>query len=84
MPSGIPVYRMTREDVDRDRGSILRRLPVPPGQAVQYPYMVKVEGEGEYWVRSDGTASFYNYRTQGWEPPQVVDNKDVLSQIFGE
>lgn len=75
MPSGIPVYRMTREQVDLNRAGVLRRLPVPPGVTVEYPYMVKIEGEGEYWVKSDGTASFYSYKTQGWEPPELVENR---------
>lgn len=83
-PSGIPVYRMRREDVDLDRGSVLNRLPVPPGRTVTYPYMVKIEGEGEYWVRSDGTVTFYSYRAGRWEPPQVIDNRSLLSQMFGD
>jgi hypothetical protein len=77
-PAGIPVYRMTREEVDRDRGRVLNRLPVPPGRTVSYPYMVKIDGEGEYWVRSDGTATYYSYRAGRWEPPQVVNNRSIM------
>lgn len=71
MPAGIPVYYMTREQVDRDR-SILKRLPVPPGHSIGYPYVVKINGVGEYLVQLDGTATFYSYIHQRWEPPQEI------------
>lgn len=79
-PAGIPVYQgVTREEVDRNRARFLRRLPVGPGMAVTYPYMVKIEGEGEYWVKADGTASYYSYRDGRWESPQDVDNGSAWS-----
>ncbi len=82
MPVGIPVYHMTRAEADRDRG-FLKRLPVPPGIAVQYPYMIKVEGEGEYVVKADGTASYYSYRDGRWEPPQIVENATAWRRTLG-
>ena len=72
--AGIPVYRMTREQVDHDR-SILKRLPVPPGMAVMFPYVVKIDGEGEYLVQADGMAVFLSYRDGRAEPPVIVDNR---------
>lgn len=83
-PAGIPVYHMRREDVDRDRGNLLTRLPVPPGRTVTYPYMVKIEEEGEYWVRSDGTVSYYSYRAGRWEPPQLIDNRSMWAKMFSK
>lgn len=73
MRAGIPVHRMTRSEVDRDRGAVLRRLPVPPQQSVGYPYVVKIQGEGEYLVHADGTASFFSARAGRWEPPEPID-----------
>ena len=72
--AGIPVYKMTRAQVDRDR-IILRRLPVPPGMTVEYPYIVKIDGEGEYSVQADGTTVFFSYRSGRVEPPEVVENR---------
>jgi hypothetical protein len=72
-PSGYPVYVMTRAEVEASKSHILRRLPVPPGMTVQFPYLVKIEGEGEYWVSGDGTATYYDYRAGRWEPPQLID-----------
>jgi hypothetical protein len=76
MPSGIPVYYMTREQVDMDR-SILKKLPTPPGMSVSYPYIVKIDNVGEYVVQADGTASFYSYKYHRWEPPQQIDTKSM-------
>lgn len=69
----IPVYNLTRETIDKDR-SILKKYPRPPGTTVTYPYTIKIAGEGEYLVQSDGTAQFYSYKHNRWEPPQIVDN----------
>jgi hypothetical protein len=71
--AGIPVYRMTREQVDRDR-TILKRLPVPPGMTVEYPYIVKIDG-GEYSVQPDGTAMFFSYPRGIVDPPQLMDTR---------
>lgn len=79
--AGIPIYTMSREDVDLDRGAVLKRLPVPPGHTVSYPYIVKVNGVGEYIVQADGTASFYSYKYGGWEPPQAIDNASWWAKI---
>lgn len=80
MPSGIPIHRgMTREEVDRDRAKVLRRLPVPPNMSVGYPYVVKID-EGEYLVQIDGTASFYSYRYGRWEPAEPVDNASAWTR----
>lgn len=81
--AGIPVYTMPRDIVDKDRGRILRKLPVPPGMTQTYPYIVKIAGEGEYVVRADGTASFYSYKYGRWEPPEIIDNKSVWNKMFG-
>jgi hypothetical protein len=77
MPSGIPVYHMTREEVDKDR-RILRKLPTPPGFSVSYPYIVKLENVGEYVVQADGTASFYSYIYHRWDPPQKIDTQSLF------
>lgn len=81
--AGIPIFHMTRDQVDRDRAGVLRRLPVPPGVTVSYPYIVKIAGEGEYVVNADGTANYYSYKYGRWEPPQAVNNKDLYAQMFG-
>jgi len=80
VPSGIPVYDgLTPEQVHRE--GKLRQLPVPPGVTVNYPYMVKVNKEGEYWVKADGTTEFYSYRYGRWEGPQVTDKNDLWYQM---
>jgi hypothetical protein len=76
--AGIPVYDGQKDNVDRE--SILQRLPVPPGVTVQYPYMVKVSGEGEYWVKSDGTTEYYSYKYGRWEPATPT-KKDIWYQM---
>jgi hypothetical protein len=82
-PAGIPVYDVSRDVIDKDRARVLKRLPVPPGRTQSYPYIVKIQGEGEYVVRADGTASFYSYKYGRWEPPQVIDNHSMWNQMFG-
>jgi len=77
MPSGIPVYHMTRDQVDNDR-RILKKLPTPPGFSVAYPYIVKLENVGEYVVQADGTASFYSYVYHRWDPPQKIDTQSLF------
>lgn len=79
--SGMPIYNMTRDQVELDRAGVLRRLPVPPGMTVAFPYIVKIEGWGEYLVQADGTASYYSYKAGRWEPPQVVQNR--FDKMFG-
>jgi hypothetical protein len=79
----IPVYKMNRDQVDRDRAAILRSYPHPPGTTITYPYIVKIAGEGEYVVNADGTAQFYNYRYGRWEPPQVIDNNSMWAKATG-
>ena len=71
--SGYPVYVMTRAQVEASKSHILRRLPVPPGMTLELPYLVKIEGEGEYWVSADGTSTYYDYRAGRWESPQLID-----------
>lgn len=71
--AGIPIYVLTRTQVEASKGHILRRLPVPPGMTVEMPYIVKIEGEGEYLVHADGTATYYDYRAGRWESPQPID-----------
>lgn len=83
MPAGIPVYRTTRSEVDQDRAAVLTRLPVPPGRTVQYPYVVKIEGEGEYLVRADGTSVFWSIKARRWEPPQPIDNAGFWGRAYG-
>lgn len=80
----IPVYRMTRDQVDLDRAKILRNYPHPPGTSVQFPYIVKIAGEGEYVVNADGTAQFYSYKYGRWEPPQVIDNQSIWAKATGD
>ncbi len=79
--AGIPTYDMTRDQVEHDKGHILKSLPVPPKMTVNYPYMVKVTGEGEYWVKADGTSEFNSYKFGRWEPAQVTDNNDLWYQM---
>lgn len=74
--------RITRAELERDRGAILKRLPYGPNYAGQYPYIVIVEGEGEYTVSADGTAQFYSYRQQTFEPPVSVDNQSMMAKMF--
>lgn len=62
--AGIPVYN-SKDGNDHEK--MLTTLPVPPGRTVEYPYMVKVNGEGEYWVKSDGNTEFYSYKYGRWE-----------------
>lgn len=81
-PSGIPVLRMTRTAIEADGDGALPRLL--PGKTVTLPYMVKVEGEGEYWIRVDGTMMFYSYREGRWQPPQRIKNKSMLENMFPE
>lgn len=78
--AGIPVYKPGRDYTDRD--SVLRKLPVPPGVSVEYPYMVKVEGDGEYWVHGDGTTQFYSYKYGRWEPPRQSGKNDTWYQMM--
>lgn len=79
----IPVFNVSRDRVDHDRARILRRLLNPPGTTVEYPYIVKIAGEGEYVVKADGTAQFYSYRYGRWEPPQVIDNQSLWAKATG-
>lgn len=82
-PAGIPVYNVSRDQVDGDRGKFLKRLPVPQGVTQAYPYIVKIAGEGEYVVSADGSAQFYSYKYGRWEPPQAVENNDLWAEMFG-
>lgn len=78
--SGIPVYDgMSREQVEKS--GRLKRLPVPPGVTVNYPYMVKATGEGEFWIKADGTTEFYSYKYGRWEAPKVTDKNDLWYQM---
>lgn len=65
----IAVLQVTREEVERNPGLLTK---LPPGQAVTYPYTVVIDGEGEYLVHSDGTATYYDYRAARWEPPRTI------------
>lgn len=82
-PGSIPVYKTSREEVDRDRARILRNYPHPPGTTVIFPYIVKIANEGEYVVNADGTAQFYSYRYGRWEPPQLIDNQSLWAKATG-
>lgn len=79
----IPVWNVSREQIDRDRAAILRKLKHPPGTTVTFPYIVKIANEGEYVVNADGTASFYSYRYGRWEPPQLIDNQSLWAKATG-
>jgi len=82
--ASIPVFNMSRDQIDEDRAAVLRNLMNPPGTAVQYPYIVKIAGEGEYVVKSDGTAQFYSYRYGRWEPPVLIDNQTMWAKATGQ
>lgn len=79
----IPVWNMTRDQVDQNRAKVLRDLLKPPGTAVVFPYIVKIAGEGEYVVSADGTAQFYSYKYGRWEPPELIDNQSMWAQGTG-
>lgn len=77
--SGIPVYNSHNAP---DREMMLKRLPVPGHVTVQYPYMIKVTDEGEYWVSADGSTQFYSYRTGTWQSPERTSENDLLWNTF--
>jgi hypothetical protein len=79
-PASVPV---TRNEVDMDRGRVLKPLPVPKGWTLAYPYVVKIEGGGEYVVQADGSAVYYNLKAGRWEPPQTVDNRSLFATVYG-
>lgn len=79
----IPVWNVSRDQVDADRAKILRDLLKPPGTTVTFPYIVKIAGEGEYVVNADGTAQFYSYKYGRWEPPQLIDNQSMWAKATG-
>lgn len=54
-------FRLTREEIERSGFQALKRIPVPNGWTGTYPYIVKVNTEGEYIVNSDGTAQWLDY-----------------------
>ena len=79
--SGIPVYDgMSREQVEST--GRLKLLPVPSAVTVNYPYMVKATGEGEFWVKADGTTQFYSYKYGRWEQPKATDKNDMRYQMW--
>jgi hypothetical protein len=82
-PAGIPVYNVSRDTIDKDRGKFLKRLPIPPGMTQSYPYIVKIAGEGEYVVSANGQVQFYSYKYGRWEPPQALENGDLWGKMFG-
>lgn len=77
---GPMTFIATREQVDRDRAAILKRMPIRKGWTGTYPYVVKIEGEGEYLVYADGSVQFWNSRQGRWEPPQELDNNSVFER----
>ncbi len=77
----VPVWNMSRDEVDKDRAAVLRNLMNPPGTAVTFPYIVKIATEGEYVVKADGTAQFYSYKYGRWEPPEVIDNQSLWAKM---
>lgn len=79
----IPVHKISRDQVDRDRAAVLRNVPRPPNTTVTYPYIVKIAGEGEYVVSADGSAQFYSYKYGRWEPPQLIDNQSIWAKATG-
>jgi|FLYN01.1.fsa_nt_gi hypothetical protein len=62
------LLKASREEAERDRERLLRRPPLPSGVTLQFPYIVKIEGEGEYVVGADGTEVFYSIPKGHWEP----------------
>jgi hypothetical protein len=80
MPSGIPVHNLTREQVNADK-SILTQKFTPPGTVAGFPYIVKINGVGEYVVRADGTASFYSYKYHRWEPSEDIDTQSLWAKM---
>lgn len=82
-PAGIPVFNVSRDTIDKDRGKFLKKLPIPPGMTQSYPYIVKIAGEGEYIVSANGTVQFYSYKYGRWEPPQALENGDLWAKMFG-
>lgn len=74
--AGIPVYGPADS-----RESMLKRLPVPRGVTVQYPYMVKQNSEGEFWIKADGTTQFFSYRDGRWEEPVQTDKNDIYYRM---
>lgn len=84
MPATIPTYRLTREQVDRDRAAVLDHVSVSAHRTVEYPYVVKIEGEGEYLVRADGTSVLWSEKAGRWEPPVPTDNTGFWGRAFGE
>lgn len=81
-PVGPITVTVSREEIDRDPAKVLRKLPVPKGWTGSYPYVVKVDGEGEYLVNADGTVQLWNARQSRWEPPQPFDNQSLFAQMF--
>lgn len=82
MPAGFSEYRTSREEIENDKGRILRTLSVPPGMSVPYPYMVKVTGEGEYWIKADGSIQFYSYKWGRWESPEPLDGDEISYRLI--
>lgn len=80
---GIPVFNVARDQVDQDRAKFLKKLPVPPGVTMTYPYIVKIAGEGEYVVSADGSSQFYSYKYGRWEPRQATENGDMWAKMHG-
>lgn len=72
---------VTRAEIDRDRAAVLKRMPIQKGWTGSYPYVVKVEGEGEYLVNADGSVQFWNARQGRWEPPEVIDNNSPFERV---
>lgn len=54
-------FRLTKAQIEAGGYAALKRLPVPPGWTGSYPYIVKVNHEGEYIVYADGTAQWLDY-----------------------
>lgn len=82
-PGGIPVFNVSRDEIDKDRGKYLKQLPIPPGVTMSYPYIVKIAGEGEYVVSANGTAQFYSYKYGRWEPAQSIENGSMWGKMYG-
>lgn len=65
-------FRISRERIEREGFRALKTLPVPKGWTTSYPYIIKVENEGEYIVNADRTAQWLDYHNgKVGEPVQL-------------
>jgi hypothetical protein len=65
-------FRLTRAQIEAGGYEALKRLPVPKGWTGSYPYIVKVNSEGEYIVNADGTAQWLDYHSGHVGEPMFI------------